>query len=330
MTSAFLAVVLLGLVPPEAPVPELPRLPLAQYPAELGARVSEALAGAKREPRSAAATGALGMLLHAYDQFESAEACYRRARALEPTAFEWAYLEGVVAGRLGRQEATVTALRDAVRAQPKSHPARLKLAEALQAAGDLEGSEALYRAIVADDPRSPQAHYGLGRVQAGRGRAAAPAEHYLEATRLFEPFGAAHYALALAYRDLGRAEDARQRLGLYQKYLLDAPPLEDPVLQQVRQLKGGARQRLAEGVRLGKAGELAASIREHEKALEDDPKLAQAHANLISLYGRLQQWDKAEEHYRATIALAPGASCLSLLQYWIAHPCAQPLWCAIR
>src|SRR5918994_7982189 len=108
MTSAFLAFVLLG-VPPEAPVPELPRLPLAQYPAELGARVSEALAGAKREPRSAAATGALGMLLHAYDQFESAEACYRRARALEPTAFEWAYLEGVVAGRLGRQEATVTA-----------------------------------------------------------------------------------------------------------------------------------------------------------------------------------------------------------------------------
>jgi len=34
-----------------------------------------------------------------------------------------------------------------------------------------------------------------------------------------------------------------------------------------------------------------------------DPSIAQAHANLISLYGRVHNWARAEEHYRAVVAL---------------------------
>jgi len=34
-----------------------------------------------------------------------------------------------------------------------------------------------------------------------------------------------------------------------------------------------------------------------------EPSLAEAHANLISLYGRARNWTKAEEHYRAVVAL---------------------------
>lgn len=306
MASALIVFVVLALGPAEAPPPDLPSLPLAQYPPELAARVSEAVARAEKDKRSAAATGALCKLLHAYDQFESATACYRRARALDPAEFEWAYLDGVVHIRRGRPEAAVPALRDALRSRPRDLPARLKLADALFAGGDRDGSAALYEAILAENPRSPQALHGLGRVEAARGRTAAAAERFLEATRIFEDFGAAQYALALAYRDLGREDDARQRLALYQKHLLGAPPLEDPVLDQVRQLKGGALQHLAEGVRLGQADDVAGSVREHENALQADPTLAQAHANLISLYARLQRWEKAEEHYRAAIALAPG------------------------
>ena len=77
-------------------LPETPRLPLDQYAPGLRARVEEALRRAEREPEAARAIGSLGMLLHAYDQFEPARTCYRQARALEPGAFEWAYLEGLV------------------------------------------------------------------------------------------------------------------------------------------------------------------------------------------------------------------------------------------
>src|SRR6266540_1131226 len=265
MPAVSLVAVILAVGLWEASPTELPRLPLDQYPPELRGRVAEALSRAEQEPRSASAAGALGMLLHAYDQLEPAEACYRQARRLEPRAFEWAYLEGTVEGRLGRHEAAVAALRDALRAQPAYLPARLKLAEALLATGDAAGGAALYLAILEDEPRSPQAHYGLGRVEA-----------------------------------------ARRRLALYQKYLLGDPPLEDPVLDGVRRLKEGAREHLAEGVRLGKAGDAAGAIREHERALTEDPKLVQAHANLISLYGRWERWDQVEQHYRAAVALAPG------------------------
>jgi tetratricopeptide (TPR) repeat protein len=301
-----LAVALLLAPAPAAAVPDLPALSLADYPVDLAARVQEALARARQEPGSAAATGALGMLLHAYDQAGAAAECYRRARALDPHAFEWAYLDGLVEARLGRADAAREALAAAVRLRPRSVAARVKLGEALQATGDLEGSAALFQALLAEDPRVPQAHYGIGRVEAARGQAARAAEHLLEATRLFEGFGAAHYALALAYRDLGREDEARARLALYQKHLMDAPPLDDPVLEEVRRLKQGAVAMLAEGVRLGKAGELAAAIREHERAVEADPRLAQAHANLVSLYGRAERWDKVDEHYRAAAALAPG------------------------
>ena len=307
MCAVPLATLLLALGLSETPpLRGLPPLPLEQYAPDLRVRVEAALARAEREPRAAEGIGSLGMLLHAYDQLEPAKACYRKARALEPGAFEWAYLEGMVQEALGDHAAAAESLRGAVQAQPSSLPARLKLAEILVALGDLAVAGALYQAILVDSPRAPQAHYGLGRVESARGQTAAAVERYLEATRLFEAFGAAEYALALAYRDLGRENDARQHLARYQKHWLETPPLEDPVMEQVRQLKGGAVQHLAEGVRLGKAGDTRGSIREHEAALQEDPKLVQAHANLISLYARLQEWDQAEQHYRAALALRPG------------------------
>src|SRR3989442_9358634 len=148
MPALPLVAVILAVGLSEAPQAGLPRLPLEQSPPELRARVAEALSRAEQEPRSASAAGALGMLLHAYDQLEAAQACYRVARRLEPRAFEWAYLEGVVEGRLGRHQTAAAALRDALRAQPAYLPARLKLAEALLSTGDAAGSAAQYQAIL--------------------------------------------------------------------------------------------------------------------------------------------------------------------------------------
>jgi tetratricopeptide (TPR) repeat protein len=140
-------------------------------------------------------------------------------------------------------------------------------------------------------------------VDAARGRPAEAAERFRRATEIFDGYGAAYYALGLAYRDLARSDDAQAALRLYEAHRMEAPALEDPVLARVRQLKTGALARLAEGVRLGTEGDFEGALREHEAALEADPSLAQAHANLISLYGNARNWAKAEEHYRALVAL---------------------------
>ena len=53
---------------------------------------------------------------------------------------------------------------------------------------------------------------------------------------------------------------------------------------------------------LADTGDVTGAIAAHEAALARDPSLAQAHVNLISLYGRAGEFPKAEEHYRAAIA----------------------------
>ena len=65
-------------------------------------------------------------------------------------------------------------------------------------------------------------------------------------------------------------------------------------------IRGALLQR---GTKLADAGDLDGAIAAHEAALARDPSLAQAHANLIALYGRDENWAKAEEHYRAVVAL---------------------------
>jgi tetratricopeptide (TPR) repeat protein len=130
-------------------------------------------------------------------------------------------------------------------------------------------------------------------------------EHYRKACATTPNFGASHYALALAYRDLGQTAQAQEHLLLYQKDKLGWPSLDDPLLDAVKQLHTGAHHYLKQGVSLEAAGHIAQAAAEHERALEIDPKLEQAHINLISLYGRLGQPAKAETHYKTLLAVNP-------------------------
>jgi tetratricopeptide (TPR) repeat protein len=127
--------------------------------------------------------------------------------------------------------------------------------------------------------------------------------HLQRAVALFPELGAAHYALALSYRALGRRDEARRALALHERYGPRWPALEDPVLAGVIALKDDALASVRRGVKLADEGDLDAAIAAHEAALVRDPSLADAHANLISLYGRVRDWKKAEEHYRAVVAL---------------------------
>ena len=71
-------------------------------------------------------------------------------------------------------------------------------------------------------------------------------------------------------------------------------------MTQLRQDPGALIKR---GTRLADAGDLEGAIAAHEAALARDPSLAQAHENLISLYGRTRTWAKGEEHYNAVARL---------------------------
>jgi tetratricopeptide (TPR) repeat protein len=252
--------------------------------------------------------GAFGRALHAWEQWSSAHDVYARAATLAPRAFEWRYLDAVVLQRLARHTDAATRLREVLALSPEYLPARVKLAEALLESGELVESETLFRALAAEPAASPAAEVGLGRIAAARGQHDVAITHLTRAVALFPELGAAHYALALSYRALGRMDEARLALLRHEQFGARWPALDDPVLAAVTTLRADAAAQVQRGVRLAAAGDLEGAIAAHEAALVSDPQLAQAHANLISLYGRARNWSKAEEHYRAFLQSGGGSA----------------------
>jgi tetratricopeptide (TPR) repeat protein len=287
-------------------LPPLPRLALDSYPVSTRQAISRPYREATARPADAEAVGALARSLHAWEQWGAAHEAYLRAQALAPRAFEWQYLDAVVLQRLARHAESASRLERALRVSPGYLPARVKLAEALLEAGDpgnLDASARLFEALVQEPASKPAAEFGLGRIESARGHHEAAIDHLQRAVALFPEWGAAHYALALSYRALGRRDEAQRALVRHQQYGPRWPALDDPVLGTVTALRDDAQTRLQQGIKRAEAGDAAGAIAAHEAALAIDPSIAQAHANLISLYGNQRNWEKAEAHYRAVVAL---------------------------
>ncbi|MGH9371457.1 MAG: tetratricopeptide repeat protein [Vicinamibacterales bacterium] len=281
----------------------LPALALDSVPPAVRIPLQRAYDGARARPHDADAAGRLAMMLHAQEQYESAHAVYGQARQLAPTVFAWAYLGGVVEARLGRYAASAASLRQAAALDPSYMPARIGLADALMQSGNLEASRERYAALVRDHPELAVAHYGRGRASAMLGDGKDAIDHYRKAVEIAPQFGAAHYALALAYRDAGVVDLAQTHLEAYRRVGARRPVPPDALMDRVNAFRSSARDLIVEGARLEREGRLEASIALHLKALEADPAAAQAHVNLISLYGRRGEVEKAGEHYRAALTL---------------------------
>ena len=289
-------------------VPPLPTLAVDRFPAEARQSIEAAAREAGAHPRDAAAAGRLGMVLQSWEQWTSALAAYQHAQAIAPDTFDWWYLAGIIETRLGRPADAARSFARAVTIAPDYVPARLKLAESLFDTGKLDASAQTYDALLKrhDTPAAPAApavHYGLGRIASSRGDVANAMREFEEACRLFPEYGAAHYALALAYRRLGRIDDAQREIALQQRYTNAWPGVEDPIAARIAPLRDDARAHLERGIAAWKAGNLEEAIKEHEDAVRIQPALAQAHANLIILYGRAKNAASAEAHYRTVVAL---------------------------
>jgi tetratricopeptide (TPR) repeat protein len=287
----------------QATLPPLPRLSLDAYPIAAREAVARAYRDASARSTDPAVVGTLAETLHAWDQWGAAHDAYLRAQMLAPRAFEWQYLDGLALLRLARHAEAAARFDEALQRSPGYLPARVNLAESLLESGSLDRAEPLFDALRREPAAEPAAELGLGRIAAARGQHDAAVTHLERAVALFPEWGAAYYALALSYRALGRPDDARRALERNAQYGPRWPGQNDSVFATVAALRDDAQTSLQRGLKLADAGDLADAIAAHEAALARDPSIAQAHVNLISLYGRSQDWARAEQHYRAVVAL---------------------------
>ncbi len=280
----------------------LPRLALDTYPPAARDDISKAHRVAAAKPNDEQSVGALARMLHAWEQWDAAHEAYGRVQALAPRTFDWPYLDAVVLQRLALPSDAVAKLREALKISADYLPARVRLAEALLDAGDLEQSARLFSELK-DPAAEPAVQFGLGRIAAAQGRHAEAIQGFERAIALFPEFGSAHYALALSYRATGKRDEAQAELRRHAEFGARWPALRDPILETVDALRQDPGALIKRGTRLADAGDLEGAIAAHEAALARDPSLAQAHENLISLYGRTKNWTKGEEHYDAVARL---------------------------
>jgi tetratricopeptide (TPR) repeat protein len=285
-------------------LPELPAIVIESYGEEARPRIRAALDLARRQPRDVAAVGQLAMLLHAYEEYEAAEICYRRARELRRD-LKWVHLHGIVASQLGRQAEAIASFSEAARLDPGYWAARWRMADSLLALGRAEESQVLLERLVREQTESSLVHYSLGRVLAARREFRRSVEAFQRAVALSPYFGAAHYGLALAARETGEPALATTHLRLYQQYRLIRPFPADRIEQEMLALNQGAAAHLRKGVEYESAGRLEEAITEHEKAVAINPRFEQVRLNLLTLYARAGRIEQAEAEYRAIQALNP-------------------------
>ena len=233
------------------------------------------------------------MTLHAYGEYQAAAKAYERARAIDPRSFDWAYLLGAAQFASGDFESASASFEAALLLNAQNVPARLRLAQTLSAMAKWDAAIADYRTILRDRPDTPQAWYGLGRVQAAKGDRTAAIDSYAKACDLFPQYGPAHFALATELKKSDRNAEAERHLTAYKTNPTAEPPLDDPLFRRINQLNNSAQAHLQRGAELERSGNLPEAIREHEAALAVDPENVQAHTNLISLYARANQPEKA-------------------------------------
>lgn len=292
-----------GQVSPDAP--PLPRIAADAFPEPSRAAIAAALRVARERPGDANAVGALAMLLQAWQQFDTAALAYRRAQALAPDNADWWYLGGLT--DTARAE-PASAARQFARAAPlapdRAGLVSLRLAEARLAEGADAQAAILYRALVSTPDHAAAAWYGLGRLALRRDDQPAAREALLKAVALYPEFGAAHYALAQLQRRAGDMGAASISLARQQRCPACGPWPDDPWQARVAGLREDAFALLTRGIAAASVSTpqaTAEAIGLHEAALGRPETRGLAHLNLIALYGRAGDVERARHHYLASL-----------------------------
>ena len=289
----------------QSSVPGL-KLPIDSYPAEIRKDIARPYEEARSHPADANAAGSLGRILQAWEQWESAHDAYQTASSLAPNSVDWHYLDACVLDRLARPRDAAVQLREALKIRPDYLPARVRLADALFSAGDVNASRTIFTALAAEPAAEPLGLFGLGRILAAEGKHEEAVRTIERALALFPEWGAAQYSLALSLRALGRRAEAEQALQRHLQYGTRWPGVDDPILAEVGNLRNDPAARLRRARALADDGNVKGAIAEFEATLSEDRSLALAHASLVKLYGATGNFAKAEEHYRAAVAIGSG------------------------
>ncbi|MEL7059605.1 MAG: tetratricopeptide repeat protein [Acidobacteriota bacterium] len=279
-------------LPPLEPLPELDLESVEDVARRQIASASERVEQATTESvrATADAYGVLAQLYHAYDLGEAAATAYANARTLDPTAFTWAYLHGVVAAGEGDFPTARAAFERAVELQPRSAQPRLRLANVLLEQGEAEAAAEQLRAFDAGAGAEAALAYGLGRAAASLSDHDDAVAELTRAAELDPQAGAVRHALGLSLARLGREEEAQAALAAGNA---TPPAFPDPLLDAVRAKAVSSGAYLRRGNQALTAGDLEKAQALFTRGLEADRDSIELRLNLAIAQVRAGALDAA-------------------------------------
>ena len=253
-------------------------------------------------PRNAAKYAELGMIFEANLLWPSARDAYAVAVELQPSSTWWRFHLAIASRTAGDLKGALLQLQALAAEQPDLAPIQQRLAEALTEAGELGPAAVAYQRVIDLKPGSPEGYHGLGEVSLLQRDFTAAAQLLERAVTLEPSYRGSHYALGLAYRGLGRLEEAKQQLALG----VDAWPryLPDPRTSQIQEyvVNLPARRNMAASMMQVQPAQAALIL---EQVLNEQPGNTTDLNNLAIVYMRLGRFEEAVTSLEGALRVAP-------------------------
>jgi len=268
-------------VPANAQAVPLPRLDDLEPAVSDQIRRQEQSLRALVEDRSASnskradAYGQIGRLLHVYEFFDSAEAAYLSALRLAPNEVTWLHLLGYLYQQTGQLEAAAGRFEQAIRIRPENRAATVRLGQVYLGLNRLREAREQFQSVEAAFPMLSR--NGLGEIALRERRYDEAASHFRAVLERVPQATSVHYSLAMAYRGLGRLDEARAEL---EKRGPGGLNVGDPIVDGLQTLVRGERGLVAQGRKAYEAGQYKEAAAAFAKAIEAAPSSATARVNL--------------------------------------------------
>ncbi|MGP0070567.1 MAG: tetratricopeptide repeat protein [Bryobacteraceae bacterium] len=309
MMRGFASVILVALLELSCAksVPPVPVIPVDGLDSDVKNAILKARDEAVAQPKSAQASGSLGMVLEAHTLYQSAVPAYQRAVRLDPKDFAWRYYLALCLEKTGQLDEALASVSEGLRLRPDYAPAILKRAELLLKLGRFPESAATLEPFLAKNPDSPLALYFLGRVKFAQQDFKAADDLYRRAAKVSPTFGSAWFGLGETSKRLGRGAETEKDYQLAETNKDHYPPAGDDLYLQMAKLATGIENRLAAAKRLMNKQEFDRASQIYKEVLKQYPDNLDCLVNLLYMaqFPNQATAEEAEDLYQRARAASP-------------------------
>ena len=249
-----------------------------------------------------AAYAQTAMVLHANGFLQEAETCYEQAMVRDEKNDCWPYLMGYLFSERENWQEAAKWFEKAMALEPRYSATHLRLARCYLQLGKLDEARQEFNWILGVNPKSAAAKFGLGKV-AVEARQFSKAVQFFESALAQQPQATAiYYPLALAYRQLGDREKAKQMLARRGN---DDTAFFDPQIAELEDLSASADDAMRRGLAALQSNRMDRAETLLSRAVQLAPKDATAHLNYGFLLLRKNDLDRGRQHFRQALDLNP-------------------------